>query len=268
MNPLVVANWKMNLDLTEAYVLCGRVASGMDNIDSVDVVLCPPSAFLFSVNEYLKAKSTNLQFGCQNTMYEDEGAYTGELSLKMLKPVVKYAIVGHSERRAIFKEDDALINKKVKYVLNNNVTAVLCVGEGDRYQLEEYYEHEVKKMAEQGGILYQIENALRGVDKRSLDKLVIAYEPVWAIGTGNAATGAYAAAICYIIRNFLVEKFGDETARAVRILYGGSVASKDTREFMLQPSIDGLLVGGASLKAKDFLEIVRISAEVKSGRKF
>lgn len=268
MNPLVVGNWKMNLDLTEAYVLSGRIATAVGSISDVDVVLCPPSAFLFSVDEYLKAKPTNLFFGCQNTMFEDEGAYTGETSLKMLKPIVKFAIIGHSERRRIFGENDQLINKKIKYVLDNLITPILCVGEEDRYQLEEYYEHEVKKMSEEGGMLFQIQSAIKGIDKQKLKKLVIAYEPVWAIGTGNAATGAYAAAICYIIRNFLIGKLGDEIASEIRILYGGSVGGSDTREFMMQPSIDGLLVGGASLKAKDFLEIAKISAEVKSGRKF
>ncbi len=268
MNPLVVGNWKMNLDLTEAYVLSGRIATGVGSVGGTDVVLCPPNSFIFAINEYLKAKPTNLYLGCQNTMYEDEGAYTGETSLKMLKPIVKFAIIGHSERRRIFSEDDALINKKLKYILDNLVTPILCVGEKDRYQLEEYYEHEVKKMSAEGGMLRQIELAVKGIDKQKLRGLVIAYEPIWAIGTNNAATGAYAAAICYIIRNFLVEKFGSEIADEIRILYGGSVSSGQTREFMLQPSIDGLLVGGASLKAKEFIEIVKISAEVKSGRKF
>lgn len=262
---MIVGNWKMNLDLAEAFVLSGQVAKQVESIKGVDTVLCPPALFIYPINDYLKAKPSNFFLGLQNTMSQDEGAYTGEVSLSMTKNLVRFVIIGHSERRRFFGETDEMVSQKVKYALDRKVTPILCVGEKERFNLEEYYQYEVKRMKEAGGILSQIKAGLKHVKKDQLKEIVIAYEPVWAIGGGNAATGAYAAAICYIIKNYLEQNFGD-LADEVRILYGGSVSTKNVREFMMQPSIHGLLVGGESLKAKEFVEIVQTSAEVKNGR--
>jgi len=265
MDPLVVGNWKMNLDLTESCVLSGQISKAVESIRGIDVALCPPAVFLHPIFEYLKARPSNLYLGLQNSMWLDEGAYTGEISYKMAKTVAKFVLVGHSERRKYFLESDEQINEKIKYLLDRGAWPILCVGEKERFHLEEYYEHEVKRMGEDGGILKQIELALKNVDKSKLKDLTIAYEPVWAIGTGNAATGAYAAAICYIIRNYLKGILSDEIVEDIRILYGGSVDEKNVREFMMQPSIDGLLVGGASVQSKEFIKIVQITSEVKNG---
>jgi triosephosphate isomerase len=266
MNPLIVGNWKMNLDLAESLVLSGQISKRVESIKGVDVTICPPSVFIYPIFDYLKARPSNLYLGLQNISFEDEGAFTGEISPMMVKGVADFVIIGHSERRRYFLESDELINKKVKFALAKNLKTILCVGEKERFHLEEYYEHEVKRMSAEGGILREIELAIRGIDKAKLKNLSIAYEPIWAIGTGNAATGAYAAAVCYIIKNYLREKVGSETASMIRILYGGSAEDGNTKEFLMQPSVNGLLVGGASLKSAEFAKIAQIAAEVKNGR--
>ncbi len=266
MNPIVVGNWKMNLSLGEALLLSGHVAREAEKIHELEVVLCPPSIYLYPIFEHLKAKPHNLSLGLQNTMWDESGAYTGEISLSMVKKICKYVILGHSERRRVFGETDAMVNQKVRFALESGVSLVICVGEEGRFHLEDYYDREVGRMKSEGGILLQIDKALEGVKKEDLDKIIIAYEPVWAIGKGNNATGAYAAAICYIIKNYLADKYSQDLAKEIRVVYGGSVTSNNVNEYMLQPSIDGLLVGGESIKPKEFSEICRIAAEVKSGR--
>lgn len=266
MNPVVIGNWKMNLTLGEAQLLVGHIARNVENIHELEVVLCPPSIFLYPIVEDLKAKPHNVSFGLQNSMWEESGAYTGEISLSMAKRICKYVIVGHSERRHVFGETDVMVNQKVRFALQSGVSPIVCVGEEGRFHLEDYYDREVSRMKSEGGILLQIDKALEGVKDGDLDKIIIAYEPVWAIGTGNNANGAYAAAICYIIKNYLADKYSPDLAKEIRVVYGGSVASKNVNEYMMQPSIDGLLVGGESIKPKEFSEICRIAAEVKSGR--
>jgi len=255
----------MNLGLSEALVLSGQAERSAEKIKHLDVVLCPSAPFIYPVFEHLKARPSNLYLGLQNFYCENEGPFTGEVSLEAVRGVCRFVIIGHSERRKIFGESDELIAKKVRCALSGNMDAIICVGEQERFHLEDHYGSEVERMNKQGGVLVQIDRALEKVTKSQLANVIIAYEPIWAIGTGNAANGAYAAAICYIIENHLKKRYG-ESAQDVRILYGGSVSAADTKEFMMQPSIHGLLVGGASLKAVEFAKICQISAEVNSGR--
>lgn len=256
----------MHLTLSEALVLAGQQAKTAEGIEHIEVVLCPSAGFTYPIFEFLKARPQNLALGLQNAMWEEEGQFTGENSLLHFKGICRYVIVGHSERRKYFAEDDGIVNKKTEFALRHNFIPIVCVGEGERFHLEDHYQSEIKRMKEHGGIFTQIEKAFEKIPKNILENAVIAYEPLWAIGTGNVARGAYAAAIAYIIKSHLKEKFGEEVAQNIKILYGGSTASDNVREFMMQPDIDGLLVGGSSLKAQEFNKICSISAEVKSGR--
>lgn len=264
-NPLIVGNWKMNPGYAEALALGGQIASNLEHIKEVDVVLCPPSIYIYPLFEHLKAKPNNLAIGLQNAYSREEGAFTGEVSVKMAKGIAKYSIVGHSERRKYFHETSQEIAEKVAFLLEKNIKVVLCVGELEKFHLEDYYDSEVKKMSQEGGILFEIKQNIAKIKKSDLANLTIAYEPVWAIGTGNAAGGAYAAAVCYVVREFLEANYG-EVAKEMKILYGGSVNDENAREYLMQPSIDGLLVGNSSIVSKEFIQICRIAAEVKNGR--
>jgi triosephosphate isomerase len=263
--PLVVGNWKMNLKLSEALILGGQIIRNVEYIKHIDVVLCPPAVFIYPIYDNARTRPRNLYFGLQNMMWEDSGEYTGEISGIMVKGVCKFVILGHSERRRRFGETDEMVQKKVAAALKFGLNPIICVGEAERFHLEDYYEKEVERMKKQGGILLELDKALEKVNKADLSSISIAYEPIWAIGTGNAATGAYAAAIAYILKSHLKAKFG-EPADEIKILYGGSVDKNNVREFMMQPNLDGLLVGGASLQMKEFCEICKITSEVKSGR--
>jgi len=256
----------MNLSLWEGLVLASQVAKQVEKINHLEIVLCPPSPFIFEIFQHLRAKPRNLYFGLQNVMWEREGAYTGEISPDMVRGICRYFLIGHSERRKIFGETDEMVNKKTRHVLHAKMTPIVCVGEREKFDLERNYEGEIKRMSQESGIIFQIDKALEGVAKADLREVLLAYEPVWAIGTGNAADGIYAAAICYIIKLHLEKKYGADVAKDIKVLYGGSVSSRDVREYMLQPSIDGLLVGGASLKAGEFIKICKLTSEVKSGR--
>lgn len=255
----------MNTSLSEAIILGGQAEKTAESVKHLDIVICPPSIFIYPIYERLRARPNNFFFGAQNIMWENEGAFTGEISASMIHGVCRFAIVGHSERRKIFGETDEMVNKKVLFALSKSLTVIICVGEPERFHLEDHYQSELLRMKKQGGILSSINKALEGVRVGQLAQVIIAYEPIWAIGTGNAATGAYAAAICHIIKGELANKFGED-AKSIRLLYGGSVSVSNIKEFMMQPSIDGLLVGGASTKSNEFAKICRITSEVKSGR--
>jgi triosephosphate isomerase len=263
--PLVVGNWKMNLTLSEATILVGQISRNAEYIKHVNIVLCPPSVFIYPARDALKAKPNNLYLGLQNTMWEKDGSYTGEVSLSMTRNICKYSIVGHSERRRLFNESDEIVAKKVRFCLDNGITPIVCVGETEKFNLEDHFTTELKRMKSSGGILSQVDQAISKLKKEEIKNIYFAYEPIWAIGTGNAATGVYASAVSYIIRNSLKEARGiaDED---MRILYGGSIEESNVKEFMMQPNLNGLLVGGASLKAKDFCKICQITSEVKSGK--
>jgi triosephosphate isomerase len=251
--PLIAGNWKMNTTVTEAEKLASLMRDRLDKVEGVEKVLCPPFISLTTVGKVLQGSSVKL--GAQNMYFEARGAYTGEISPLMLKELVEFVILGHSERRLYFGETDGLINKKIKTALDFGLKPILCVGE----KLEE---NEGGKMEEV--ITGQLEGSLANI-KPTID-LVIAYEPIWAIGTGRAANGITAANTIKFIRHILANLWNSEVAQEVRILYGGSVTGSNIAEFISQLEIDGALVGGASLKFDEFTGIVTQSSTIK-GRK-
>ncbi len=241
---IVAGNWKMNMTPSQAVALCDELKDLVKS-DDVDVVYCVPAIDIVPVVEAVKG--TNVEVGAENMYFEEKGAYTGEISAEMLVDAgVKYVIIGHSERRDYFKEDDVLLNKKVKKALEAGLTPILCCGE-------------TLEQREMGitldWIRMQIKSDLVDVTAQQVASLVIAYEPIWAIGTGKTATTQQAQEVCKAIRDCIAEIYDEATAEAVRIQYGGSVNAANAAELFAQPDIDGGLVGGASLKA-DFGKIV------------
>ena len=241
---IIAGNWKMNMTPSEAVELVNTLKPLVAN-DDVDVVFCVPAIDIIPVVE--AAKGSNIQVGAENMYFEEKGAYTGEISAEMLVDAgVKYVVLGHSERREYFKEDDALLNKKVKKAFEAGLTPILCCGE-------------TLEQREMGVTLdwirLQIKSDLAGVPASDVAKMVIAYEPIWAIGTGKTATSDQAEEVCGAIRECIKEVYDEATAESVRIQYGGSVNAGNAAELFAKPDIDGGLVGGASLKA-DFGKIV------------
>ncbi|MEE9583114.1 MAG: triose-phosphate isomerase [Dehalococcoidales bacterium] len=248
--PFIAGNWKMNITLSEAVELVGKMLKGLDAIDGVEKVLCPPFISLATVRELIRGSSIKL--GAQNLFYEEKGAYTGEISPLMLADLCQFVIIGHSERRQYFNETGEIINKKVKAALKVGLTPVLCIGE----KLAENRAGRTQEV-----VTGQLNSALAGVD--SLKGTVIAYEPVWAIGTGLAASGEQANETAGLIRHNIADLYDEETARNLRILYGGSVKANNIAEYVGQPEIDGALVGGACIQAESFLGIVRQTQEAQ-----
>ena len=248
--PFVAGNWKMNTTVTEAEGLVQDMLDSLDKIKGVEKVLCPPFVSLVAINMMLQDSSIKL--GAQNMHFEAEGAYTGEISPPMLAGLCEFVILGHSERRWYFGETDEIVNKKVKAALGNGLKPILCVGE----RLEENEAGRTREV-----INKQVEVALASMEPAS--DLVIAYEPVWAIGTGKAASSEEAAATIKFIRNILAKLWNKNIAQDLRILYGGSVTNENVAVFVSQPEIDGALVGGSSLKAEEFLNIVNQTAVIK-----
>ena len=236
---IIAGNWKMNMTPSEAVKLVEELKPLVVN-DDVDVVYCVPAIDIVPVVEAVKG--TNVQVGAENFYIEDKGAYTGEISAPMLVDAgVKYVIIGHSERREYFKEDDAFLNKKVKKAIASGLTPILCCGE----TLEQ------REMGvTMDWIRLQIKSDLAGVAADDVKNLVIAYEPIWAIGTGKTATSDQAEEVCKGIRELIAEVYDTDTAEAVRIQYGGSMNAGNANELLAKPNIDGGLIGGASLKAE------------------
>lgn len=236
---IIAGNWKMNMTPSEAVKLVEELKPLVVN-DDVDVVYCVPAIDIVPVVEAVKG--TNVQVGAENFYIEDKGAYTGEISAPMLVDAgVKYVIIGHSERREYFKEDDAFLNKKVKKAIASGLTPILCCGE----TLEQ------REMGvTMDWIRLQIKSDLAGVAADDVKNLVIAYEPIWAIGTGKTATSDQAEEVCKGIRKLIAEVYDTDTAEAVRIQYGGSMNAGNAKELLAKPNIDGGLIGGASLKAE------------------
>ena len=248
--PMIAGNWKMNTTAGEATALVKEMLLALDQIDNVDKVVCPPFISLATVGKLIKGSSIKL--GAQNVYYQEKGAYTGEISPLMLADLCQFVIIGHSERRQYFNETGEIVNKKIAAALNVGLKPILCIGE----RLEENEAGRTEEV-----VTEQLRSSLTGID--SLSSLTIAYEPVWAIGTGKAATGEQANETIGLIRHNVAELYNERTAQNVRILYGGSVTAAKTTEFMNQSEIDGALVGGASLKATEFLSIVRQTAEIR-----
>jgi triosephosphate isomerase len=251
--PLIAGNWKMNTTLEEAKSLVRVILNEMDGIDGVEKVLCPPFISLVAIKELLRG--TSIELGAQNMYFEDKGAYTGEISPIMLADLCDFVILGHSERRQYFFETDEIVNKKVKKAFEIGLKPIMCVGESLKDNETGKTEHVITN---------QVRAGLAGISPTG--QLVIAYEPIWAIGTGKAATGKQAEVTIGLIRNIVAGLWNRETAVAVRILYGGSVTSTNIAEFIAEPDIDGALVGGASLKANEFVSILKQTAKLKSTR--
>ena len=241
---IIAGNWKMNKTPKEALELIEMLKSKVDT-DKADVVFCVPYIDLIPASDALKG--TNISLGAQNMFYEENGAYTGEISPSMLKEVgVKYVIIGHSERRSYFAETDEMINKKIKKALEHDLIPILCVGESLDQREEGIFIEFIRT---------QIKKAFLGISSEQAKKVVIAYEPIWAIGTGKTASNEQAEEICYVIRQAISEIYSKEVADVIRIQYGGSVNEKNAADLFAMPNIDGGLVGGASLKV-DFEKIV------------
>ena len=249
--PLIAGNWKMNTTVSEAVELVNEMRPGLDEIANVDKVICPPFISLATVRELIKGSSIKL--GAQNLYFEEKGAYTGEISPLMLADLCEFVIIGHSERRQYFNETGEIVNKKIRAALRVKLKPILCIGES----LEENEAGRTEAV-----IAGQIRSSLAGID--FVAGLIIAYEPIWAIGTGKAATGKQANKTIGFIRQNIAKLYNEDLAQEMRILYGGSVTADNAAEFIDQPEIDGALVGGASLKAPQFLSIVKQTSEIKS----
>lgn len=251
--PFVAGNWKMNLTKAEGVALASGLAAKAGQFGSCEVGVIP--AFVHIDAVLGAAKGSAIGVGAQDAYFEKNGAYTGEVSTSMLTDLgVKYVLVGHSERRHILGETDAICNKKVQAVIGAGLVCVLCVGE----QLEERKANETFNVCRT-----QLTEGLKGVDKRQAGQIVIAYEPVWAIGTGLTATKEQAQEVHAYIRGELAKIFDQATAAGIRIQYGGSVKASNAGELMSQPDVDGALVGGASLKVDEFVGIITAAAAAK-----
>lgn len=249
--PIIAGNWKMNTTLQEAVALVDAMRPQLEAIQGVEKVVCPPFISLAAVRDRLRGSPVLV--GAQDMYFMEKGAYTGEVSPLMLRGLADYVIIGHSERRQYFGETDDLVAKKVKAALDHGLKPIMCVGE----RLAEYEAGQTEEV-----VTRQVKGGLAGL--QDLGALVIAYEPVWAIGTGKAATAEGANQVIGTIRGVVRSLYGAAVADALRIQYGGSVTPDNVRELMEQPEIDGGLVGGASLKADAFVEIVKQSAAAKA----
>src|SRR5882724_4846251 len=246
---IIAGNWKMNKTVAEALALVDDLKIELANITEVDIVVCPPFTALCEVAKALR--DSNIRLGAQDMSEHNSGAYTGEIAAEMLKELgVRYVILGHSERRQYHKESDELISKKARAAHAASLQPIICVGE----TLAERETGQTEKILET-----QVRGSLTGLSKEQMVETIIAYEPVWAIGTGKTATTAQAQEAHAFIRGLLARMFEDNVARRVRIQYGGSVKHSNASELMSQPDVDGALVGGASLESRSFADIIKNS---------
>jgi triosephosphate isomerase (TIM) len=244
--PIIAGNWKMHKTLSEAVSFVEEVKGLIPSAEKVDSVICAPALFLERLVQAVQG--TDLKIGAQNMHFAESGAYTGEISPVALKDIgVTYVIIGHSERREMFAETDETVNKKVTAAFTHGLTPIVCCGE----TLEQRESGQTNEI-----VGAQVEKALEGLTGEQAKQVVIAYEPIWAIGTGKSSTAEDANAVCGHIRSVIAKKFSKEVADAVRIQYGGSVKPNNIKEFLAQEHIDGALVGGASLEPQSFLQLV------------
>ena len=244
--PFIAGNWKMNLDRASAVAVAEGLAKAAEEVDEVDLAVCPPSVYLDAVGQALAG--SKIALGAQNVYHQPKGAFTGEISVAMLRDVgCEYVILGHSERRHVLGEKDDQINQKVHAALEGGLEPIVCVGE-------------LLAQREEGKTLdvirSQFDGSLAGLSAEQMLRIVIAYEPVWAIGTGKVATPDQAEEVHLDLRKLLEDRYNSEVAEAIRIQYGGSVKPENAAELLAQPNIDGALVGGASLKVDSFMGIV------------
>jgi triosephosphate isomerase len=244
---IIAGNWKMNKNIGESIDLANSIKRSLYDIEEVEIVVCPPFTSLSDVNEI--TLESNIKLGAQDCYWEKEGAFTGEVSVGMLKNIgCEYCIIGHSERRQFFGETNEIVNKKLKALLKEDLKPIVCVGE----KLEE------RKSGKTFDVVKDhVVNSLAGISKEEMLRTVIAYEPVWAIGTGVNATKEQAEEVHKYIRGLLAQMHGDDVAKSVRIQYGGSVKPENIKELIMQEDVDGALVGGASLKADSFVQLVK-----------
>ena len=244
--PIIAGNWKMNNTIAAGEQLVKDLIPLVKDNNNVDIVVCPTATALAGVTA--AKKGSNIHVGAQNVHWEKSGAYTGEISTEMLNEIgVEYCVLGHSERRDYFGETDDGVNKRAKAAFAAGITPIICCGEPLEIR---------EKGAYLDMVAYQVRMALSGFKSEEVEKLVIAYEPIWAIGTGKTATFEQAEEVCKHIRETVADAFGQKAADAIRIQYGGSVKPATIKDLMAQPNVDGALVGGASLKANDFAAIV------------
>ena len=249
--PIIAGNWKMNKDISEGVVLAQEISNNCEDhwFDDVEVVVCPPHLDLKPVKTVFDFDKMKIGVGAQNVFWEDSGAFTGEVSVPMLKAAgCQWCIIGHSERRQYFSETNEFVNKKAKALIKGGITPIICVGEslevrdaGDTLEF----------------VCAQVKAALAGIDAAQVEKLVIAYEPIWAIGTGRTATPEQAQEVCHAIRETIAEVFGKDCSEAVRVLYGGSMNPGNVDVLIAEPDIDGGLIGGAALKASSFVQLIK-----------
>ena len=244
---IIAGNWKMNKTVAEALTLVKGIQVELVDCTEVEVVVCPPFTALKSVSDVLV--NSRIKLGCQNMSSENDGAYTGEISHTMLKELfVKYVILGHSERREYYKETDFWVNKKVKKALEANLRPIVCVGE----KLADREAGNTEKVVEA-----QVRGSLADITAEQFENVVVAYEPVWAIGTGKTATSEQAQEVHAFIRGIIRDMVGEKAAKGLRIQYGGSMKASNAKELLSQPDIDGGLIGGAALEARSFIDIVK-----------
>ena len=244
--PIIAGNWKMHKTLSEAKSFAEEVTGLVPSKNEIESVICAPALFLSSLVE--TTKDHDVEIGAQNMHFEEKGAFTGETSPAALADLgVKYVILGHSERREMFNETDETVNKKTLAAFKYNLTPIVCCGE----TLEQRENGETNEL-----VGNQVKKALEGLTEEQVKQTVIAYEPIWAIGTGKSSSAQDANEVCAHIRKVVAEQFSQETADAVRIQYGGSVKPENIKEYMGQPDIDGALVGGASLEVQSFLQLL------------
>lgn len=251
---LMAGNWKMNKTMSEAIVLTQQLCNQYNRKwDNVDIVVCPPSIDIKSVYTVIDFDKTKIAVGAQNVHWEESGAFTGEISIPMIKEAgCEFCIVGHSERREMFNETDTSVNLKVKALIEADIAPIVCVGESLSMRDSGDYV---------GFIVAQVRAALAGLDEADMKKVVIAYEPIWAIGTGRTATPEQAEEVCAAIRATIADMFDKGVADACRVLYGGSINVGNVESLLAQPNIDGGLIGGAALQSDSFRQLIEAASE-------
>lgn len=251
---LMAGNWKMNKTMSEAIVLTQQLCNQYNRKwDNVDIVVCPPAIDIKSVYTVIDFDKTKIAVGAQNVHWEESGAFTGEISIPMIKEAgCEFCIVGHSERREMFNETDTSVNLKVKALIEADIAPIVCVGES--FSMRDSGDYV-------GFIVAQVRAALAGLDEADMKKVVIAYEPIWAIGTGRTATPEQAEEVCATIRATIANMFGKGVADACRVLYGGSMNVGNVESLLAQPDIDGGLIGGAALQSDSFRQLIEAASE-------
>lgn len=251
---LMAGNWKMNKTMSEAIVLTQQLCNQYNRKwDNVDIVVCPPAIDIKSVYTVIDFDKTKIAVGAQNVHWEESGAFTGEISIPMIKEAgCEFCIVGHSERREMFNETDTSVNLKVKALIEADIAPIVCVGESLSMRDSGDYV---------GFIVAQVRAALAGLDEADMKKAVIAYEPIWAIGTGRTATPEQAEEVCAAIRATIADMFGKGVTDACRVLYGGSMNVGNVESLLAQPDIDGGLIGGAALQSDSFRQLIEAASE-------